>query len=668
MNPFYWLISLLIPCITAQVFHHRVKKERELMAGSRVPKPGHTAAPLNYVMLPCLLAIWPILFPLLMGAKRGFYYYAANLFDLLLIILVYYLLLFLLHPVLRKLFQPQATSTLWLLPNLVYFTRYGSFSLVGVKPKILISIPSSIALILLFVWLGGAVISLGIQIIGHLHLRKRLLSDAVPENTPWITDLFQEEARRAEQKRPIPLLRSPNTKTPISIGLFSSSLRVLLPTREYSKEELRLIFRHELRHIHRLDTEAKLCLGIFRAILWFFPPFQRVLELSSQEMELSCDEAVLTEADDATRKKYASLLINEAGQEQGFTTCLSARAEGLKYRMSRVLHPQKRLDGTFFLVIVGSLLLLCSFWCPVRLSTSSGTVGELLSVPAGIENAVFRVYVTDREVVPYRAAGGYGREIYEWDPELIEFIASLPIRRVDGLLAPEKEDETNVELYISRGSTATMRLVISQDMLICGSPRRGDEEMLTGVYLLQEPLDKEALYALMDFDAPNPDPDPIWPELYAPIEWVIRDESLPEPERNVTEEHLPLRVLSITDGEGTIDRRETSGDDGRCYCIGVEIPSIELRWSYAPESMELTAAPYYQEDMRSTESAGLLISEEHPEKAVLTLADCSAVYTLRGQFRSNRETIYDTETVITIIRPRDVERYEQELQETYFVP
>ena len=63
------------------------------------------------------------------------------------------------------------------------------------------------------------------------------------------------------------------------------------------------------------------------------------MERSAQDMELSCDETVLLEADDVTRRRYAGLLLATAGDSRGFTTCLSASASALRYRLRNVSIP-----------------------------------------------------------------------------------------------------------------------------------------------------------------------------------------------------------------------------------------------------------------------------------------------------------------------------------------
>ena len=46
-------------------------------------------------------------------------------------------------------------------------------------------------------------------------------------------------------------MRSDAVTTPLSIGLYNRTTRIVLPMRAYTQEELSLILRHEIIHISR---------------------------------------------------------------------------------------------------------------------------------------------------------------------------------------------------------------------------------------------------------------------------------------------------------------------------------------------------------------------------------------------------------------------------------
>lgn len=81
------------------------------------------------------------------------------------------------------------------------------------------------------------------------------------------------------------------------------------------------------------------------------------MKKSAEDLELSCDETVLLDTGEDTRKRYARLILNTAGDHRGFTTCLSASAEALRYRLKRITGPQVARSGA---ALVGLTFLLLS--------------------------------------------------------------------------------------------------------------------------------------------------------------------------------------------------------------------------------------------------------------------------------------------------------------------
>ena len=152
-------------------------------------------------------------------------------------------------------------------------------------------------------------------------------------------------------------------------------MRTVLPERDYTLDQYRLIFRHELRHVQRQDIATKCFYLLCKSLCWFNPLMWVAIRKASADLELSCDEMVVYGAEDDTRREYASLLLESAGDERGLTTCLSASASSLRRRLKGVVAPAERTSGTVVLGLIMAALVLCSGL--VGVSTASGTAGEL---------------------------------------------------------------------------------------------------------------------------------------------------------------------------------------------------------------------------------------------------------------------------------------------------
>ena len=307
----------------------------------------------------------PLILPLIAGLSLVFYGRETALRDLLnlcfpifLSICVYYALLLPALPLLQRQISARTCALLWLLPNYLYIASYTFMELS--EPRWVVILPVPMAVVGA-VWIAGACAVLGWKVVGHLRFRRRLLHRARPVEDPGALSLWREEQESAGfSKARLPLLVSPAVSTPLSVGLFSNTIRVVLPERAYTAEELRLVLRHELVHISRADGDTKFFLVFCTALCWFNPLMWLAMERSAQDIELSCDEAVLLGADEVTRRRYAELLLTTAGDGRGFTTCLSASASALRYRLRGVVHPPRRTSGA---LAAGALLFILIATC-----------------------------------------------------------------------------------------------------------------------------------------------------------------------------------------------------------------------------------------------------------------------------------------------------------------
>lgn len=299
----------------------------------------------------------------------------AFCFGVFLHICLYYLLLMPALPFLRRHISARACAVLWMLPNYLYLTQMNYMQLP--EPRWVIEAPLILVQMLLTVWLIGFLTVLGWKIISHLTFRTHILRDASPISDSTVLAIWRQEIEAARFRNPkFKLVASPNIQTPLSVGLFQRSIRVVLPEREYIPEELALIFRHELIHIGREDSWNKFFLVFCSAMCWFNPLMWMAIRRSSEDLELSCDETVLLDSDNDTKRQYADLLLKTAGDEQGFTTCLSASANALRYRLKSVVDPKKKPSGALVVGLV--FFLLCMSCGYVALAYGETTGAEVI--------------------------------------------------------------------------------------------------------------------------------------------------------------------------------------------------------------------------------------------------------------------------------------------------
>lgn len=308
--------------------------------------------------LPIIILLFPIILLFLGDTPREVINQLLSAcFNIFLHIACYYVLLLLLLPLLRRFISSRACAVLWILPNYLYITRYIYMEIE--KPTLIIHLPGKILWVILGIWFIGFIFVLAWYIISHLRYRSFVLANAEPVTDLEVLDLWRKEVYITHIKHShFELVISPNVSTPMTIGLFKRTMKVILPKKYYSPEDLVLIFRHELVHIGHEDTWTKLFLVFCTAMCWFNPLMWIFKKKCAEDLELSCDETVLIHADDITKHRYAELILKTAGDERGFTTCLSAKAKNLHYRLKHVMNRKKRFSGAFLVGITFFLLTL----------------------------------------------------------------------------------------------------------------------------------------------------------------------------------------------------------------------------------------------------------------------------------------------------------------------
>ena len=390
---------------------------------------------------------------------------------------LYYLLLLLLLPLLRRWVLPQTCALLWLLPVYLYFLRHN----VKTAPWLILEAPDLPVRPLLLLWLAGFAGVLGWKILSHLRFRRNLLAEAQPVEDDVTLALWWQLNKDLAPDRTecYPLVCSPQAKSPLSVGIWS--VQVVLPQRDYPPDLLALILKHELTHILRRDSVSKFCLTFCTALCWFNPLMWLAMGRSAQDMELSCDEAVLLDAGPDTRRAYAGLLLDTAGDARGFTSCLSASASALRYRLRRVVKPTRRLAGS---LLTGCLLFgLLWAYGSVSLAYETRACADLLF--AGQPEAC---------VLRSASLSTEGEDASLNGQAVLDYLAGLEARKITGGYT-FSHVSPRLEVYYE-GPQFSRTLVLAGEYLICRP--RSSSTAQQEVYLVSGGVDWDSLTGLLE--------------------------------------------------------------------------------------------------------------------------------------------------------------------------
>lgn len=354
--------------------------------------------------------------------------------DIFLHISIYYVILIMLLPFLRRHISARACAMLWLMPNYLYLTQYMEVP----APLVTIHVPSQLVAVVFKIWLAGMISVLMWNIAEHLIFRRKVLKNAVPLTDIDILNIFQKELEDMAIIKPkFRIVTSDAVTVPLTIGLFGRSTRIVLPDKFYTEQELQLIFRHELVHISREDSWAKFFMMFCTAMCWFNPLMWLAMRKSAEDMELSCDETVLLNADETTRKQYASLILDTAGDDRGFSTCMASSVSAMRYRLKSIIKPNKRRTGA--LVVGLTFFILCMTCGYVSLA-----YGEDTGTTTVFRNHPLTDFTADDITV---TGGGYENGVDNVDTDaLTQYIASLPTQQMTGNYS-FNDDEKNVHIW-----------------------------------------------------------------------------------------------------------------------------------------------------------------------------------------------------------------------------
>ena len=297
------------------------------------------------------------------------------------------------------------------------------------------------------------------------------------------------------------------------MGTMKRSRVTVLPNQEFTKQELQFIFRHEIHHIQRGDVSNKMFFAFCQALCWFNPLIWVATRKASDDLELSCDEIVLEDMDDDKRRQYANLLLDTAGSSRGFTTCLSAAAETMRYRLKNVVAPRKRWSGTILLFI--AMFLCVMSHGVIAVSNDRGSVAELITEYRTAE---------DIRSVYYQPEGATSlSEVYDWNnEELFSYLTSLEVDKISSGNEIQNISDHRIAVIIDKNGT--MELTIDDKLLeVYRFHHDGKKEF----YYLRSKVDWDVIQGYLDFDAEKPvDPTMFWPEMQVHFDVLEQDEAI----------------------------------------------------------------------------------------------------------------------------------------------
>ncbi len=141
--------------------------------------------------------------------------------------------------------------------------------------------------------------------------------------------------------------------------LFGFPSRIYLPS-DLNTETVSSVIAHEKTHIRHLDHVKKLLAFFVLAVYWFHPLVILSYFLYCKDMEIACDEAVISKMSKQEKKAYSNALLLCSLDKNTYSATLLAFGEiSVKERIGAIMKYKKRNFSTLSLLLILSIAVMC---------------------------------------------------------------------------------------------------------------------------------------------------------------------------------------------------------------------------------------------------------------------------------------------------------------------
>ncbi len=210
-----------------------------------------------------------------------------------------------------------------------------------------------ITFIATIIWLAGILALVLYSIISYL----KVISNT-KFTTIFTSNVTDDVIDKIKLKRKVKIFQSTQIKSPFVCGFIEP--KIYIPN-NLPEKELSYILNHELIHIKRFDYLIKPFAYIILVLHWFNPILWISFSLMSKDMEMSCDERVLSILGNDIKKDYSNSLLSLAVKNNKILqgSPLAFGESNVKSRIKNVLKFKKL--SSFLTVAVISLLAILGY-------------------------------------------------------------------------------------------------------------------------------------------------------------------------------------------------------------------------------------------------------------------------------------------------------------------
>lgn len=163
--------------------------------------------------------------------------------------------------------------------------------------------------ILSFVWLFGFIFAIVTHMAIYIYFIKDLKKSSILKYER-LEKILKKCKSKLNINKNIQVIVHDTISSPSLVGMFK--VNIILPEHliNLSEEELTHIFLHELCHYKNKDNYIDNLLGVLQCVHWFNPLIHYYFKKMRNDMEIACDERVLSILNDDEHNKYGITMLN----------------------------------------------------------------------------------------------------------------------------------------------------------------------------------------------------------------------------------------------------------------------------------------------------------------------------------------------------------------------
>lgn len=253
------------------------------------------------------------------------------------------------------------------------------------------------------IWLVGVTVFITKHLIRHMQFLKIVKRWSTKVIDPQTLKILYDIQSKLKIKQSVDLRICPGISSPMLLGI--SHPTILLPPSEIPKDELALIFKHELVHCKRKDIWYKALVLLATALHWFNPFIYMIAREISIHCELSCDEEVVKDTDIVCRKKYVEAIIGiirkQSKEQSKLSTYFYSGKQGMKHRIISIMDARNKKWGISILIMIVVATMSTSMLVKISTPDSSLSYSTLASENESDQKSLNDVENTQINQIPY---------------------------------------------------------------------------------------------------------------------------------------------------------------------------------------------------------------------------------------------------------------------------